>query len=157
MVKQFIQVKGNPQYARPIRPTAVLKCPATDVIELCQFPACEHFKGGPVYLKEGKHYGPNHGYGFQHIWQEHHAGETDRAQAEIKIFAVIRAVLIVGASIHHEGSPQDRASVSIRSPQGLVIVQENFDHVNAAAYHIVTAFPAQPKGRLIGRILKVTA
>lgn len=153
MVKQFIQVKGNPQYARPIRPTAVLKCPTTGVIELCQFPPCDHFKGGPVYLREGKHYGANHGHGFQHIWQEHHASETDRGQAEVKIFAIIRAVLIAGASIHYEGSPQDRASVSIRNPQGLVIVQENLNHANAAVYHIVTAFSAQPKGMLIGRIL----
>ncbi len=120
---------------------------------LCQFPACAHFAGGPVYLREGKHFGAHSGHGFQHIWKEHHSAVTDRAQAELKVFGIIRAVLVVGASIHHEGSPQDRASVSVRSPAGLVIVQENRDQTNAPVYHIVTAFSGQPKGRLIGRIL----
>jgi len=151
-MKQRIQVKGNQLYATPAKPNTILKCPTTGTIVLCQFPACAHFAGGPVYLREGKHYGPHRGHGFQHIWQEHHIAETDRAQAELKIFAAIRAVLIVGASIHYEGSPQDRASVSVRSPVGLVIVQENFDQTNAAVYHIVTAYSGQPNGKLIGRL-----
>jgi hypothetical protein len=154
MVKKLrIQVKGNSLYASPIKPNAILKCPTTGLTALCQFPACAHFGGGPVLLREGKHYGASNGHGFQHIWKEHHAAETDRAQAELKVFAVIRAVLIVGASIHYEAARQDRASISVRSPTGLVIVQENLNHANAAVYHIVTAFGGQPHGKLIGRIL----
>jgi hypothetical protein len=152
MAKQHIQVKGNPQYARPIKPNAILQCPITGLTALSLFPVCAHFKGGPIYLREGKHYGAHRGHGFQHIWKEHHAAQTDRARAEIMIFAFIRAVLVTGTNIHHEGSPVDRASVSVRTSAGLVIVQENLDQTNAAVYHVITAFSGQPHGKLIGRL-----
>ena len=153
--KQFIQVKGNPLYARPIKQNANLKCPTTGLIALCQFPACAHFKGGPVYLREGNHHGPHHGFGFQHIWKERHPTETDRAQAEIMVFADIRGVLIVGASIHHEGGTgrdYSRASIAVSTPTGIVIVEERSDGTNATVYSVVTYIPTNPKGKLIGRL-----
>jgi hypothetical protein len=154
--KQFIQVKGNPLYALPAKANANLKCPTTGLIALCQFPPCAHFKGGLVYLREGKHQGSHHGFGFQHIWKERHPTETDRVRAEIKVFANVRAVLIVGASIHYEGGTgrdYGRASIAVRSPTGMVVVEERADGDNVAVYSIVTYIPTNPKGELIGRIL----
>jgi len=151
MVKKLrIQVKGNSQYASPTKPSAILCHPTTGKNELCQFPALVPFVGGPIYLREGRHFGPHRGHGFQHIWHEHHCTETDRAQAEKKVFAVILGVLVTGASVHFEGI-QDRASISVRNPQGLVIVQQTQDQANNAIYNIVTAFSGQPHGKLIGR------
>jgi hypothetical protein len=150
--KQFIQVKGNAQYARPIKPNAILTCPTTGASVLCHFPECAHLASGPVSLQEGKHWGPNKGHGFQHVWQEHFAAIADRGEAEVQVFAFLRAILISGASIHYEPPNQDRATISVRSPVGLVIVQANSDARNATVYRIVTAFPGQPKGVLIGSL-----
>lgn len=153
--KQFIQVRGNPLYARPAKPNEILRCPATGVIALCQFPDCKHFRGGPIYLREGKHDGPHHGFGFQHIWKERHPALTDRAQAELRVFADVRAVLIAGASIHYEGGTgrdYGRASIAVHSASGVVIVEERRDGVNANIYSVVTHIPTTPKGAIIGRI-----
>lgn len=154
--KKRYSIKDGTLFAPPKKPNAILNCPVTGVTVLYQFPACADFAGGPIYLREGKHTGPHQGFGFQHIWKERFPDKTARDQAEAQVFTAVRGVLIQGASIHHEGGTgrdSNRASISIRSPVGLVIVEERTDSANAFVYNVVTYIRTGPKGILIGELL----
>jgi hypothetical protein len=68
--RKRIQVKGGSQYHQR-RPSRFVNHPANGTPKFCDFPSIgKIFCGGPVYLREGQHWGANRGYGVLHIWAE---------------------------------------------------------------------------------------
>lgn len=115
-----------------------------------------YFSGGPIYLRYGRHHGPQRGWGLEHIWQARFPLCKDISEAKILVTQLVNGILISGASIHYEfvgmGSAAQRSSV-FRSHTGVVVVEERQDGKNAVFYNIVTAI-ATPKvnGPKIGAI-----
>jgi hypothetical protein len=157
--KTRIQVKGNPQYSLPANKHRFVNHPTNGTPKFCDFPAIKTsgktFSAGPVYLREGQHYGANRGFGVQHIWREHFKEETDLKAAEDKIAALVAAILTPGAPIYYEGgvgAQGDRACV-LRNQHGVVILEERLDGNRQTIYGVVTAIPrAQAHGTQIGTL-----
>lgn len=114
------------------------------------------FSGGPIYLRYGRHHGPQRGWGLEHIWQARFPLCEDISEAKKLVTQLVNGILVSGASIHYEfvgmGSAAQRSSV-FRSHTGVVVVEERQDGQNAVFYNIVTAI-ATPKvnGPKIGAI-----
>lgn len=54
-----------------------IRCPRTNSTTFATFPETAvrngpTFPEGPIQLHYGEHFGPNRGFGFAHIWAEHH-------------------------------------------------------------------------------------
>lgn len=113
------------------------------------------FSGGPIYLRYGKHIGPNRGWGLEHIWKARFPNEPDYLTATPKVADLITSILVQGASIHYEyglGSGAQRSSV-FRNSTGVVIVEERQGGRNEIFYSIVTAIPCKNvNGPKIGAI-----
>ena len=159
MTKKCKLVVGTPELRRPSNPNRPINSPVTGTPKFADFPALKPrgkaFAGGPIYLREGKHRGPNNGYGFQHIWQEHFSAEVDPKEAELQVATFVATILVVGSSIHYEGgigSQVDRA-VIWRHANGIAILEERTDGQGSIIYTVVTAFKTGgPKGVLIGKL-----
>jgi hypothetical protein len=140
---------------RPAIPDRRINHPTNGTPHFCAFPelkgAGRAFAGGLVYLKEGRHNGPNNGFGVLHIWAEHFKKETDPGAAESRIALYVSSILIAGSSIHYSADREDRALIWSNS-KGLVMLEERTGGEEGIHYSVVTAFRGRLKGALIGEI-----
>jgi hypothetical protein len=158
----IIQVAGNPRFtqftAKP-SPATAINHPRTGQPLFGTFPSIntQHavFAGGPIYLRYGRHFGPNQGFGFEHIWQARFPSCSDLKTATNLVANLILSIMTKGATIHYEfgtGSA-DRRSTVFKSKAGVVIVEERLDGNNDFFYSIVTAFEApKANGPVIGSL-----
>lgn len=109
------------------------------------------FDAGPIYLRYGRHQGPNRGFGLEHIWKEHWKKllSVDEALAEIPHY--VAAILQQGGSIHSEFDLKNRTMV-FKARKGLVILEPLLDGQNNTYYSVVTAYDGQAKGPRIGAL-----
>jgi hypothetical protein len=139
---------------RPANSERRIHHPTNGTPHFCAFPELKGvgraFASGLVYLKEGRHNGPNNGFGVLHIWAEHFPSERDTTAAEAQITEFVANILIAGSSIHYNAEQEDRALIW-RSSKGLVILEERRD-AEGTHYSVVTAFRGQLRGALIGTI-----
>jgi hypothetical protein len=139
---------------RPANPDRRINHPTNGTPHFCAFPELKGvgraFAAGLVYLKEGRHKGPNNGFGVLHIWAEHFASESDLKTAESKITEYVATILISGSSIHYSAEQEDRALIWGNS-KGLVMLEERTG-TEGMHYSVVTAFRGRLKGALIGKI-----
>lgn len=157
--KTFIQVAGNPVYQPPPNPNATITNPLTGTPEFGVFPRIEAggrvFEQGLIYLRHGKHFGPNRGFGLEHIWTEHFSQHQSAQEALPDVAALINGVLVSGATIHYEyrnGKDGDRTTI-LKSAVGIVIVEARTDGLNRSYYVIVTAFAGtKAYGPIIGAV-----
>lgn len=153
--KRVVQVAGNPEFAPPRpKPNKRVVNPLTGTEIFGWFPELTHparpFPAGPIYLRHGEHLGRHHGFGLQHIWQEHFAAHDSAETALPHIAAFIGSVVCAGATIHYETG--DRTTI-LQSAAGVVILQAMQDSANCDIYSVVTAFPARKaNGPIIGAI-----
>jgi hypothetical protein len=141
---------------RPANPERRINHPTNATPHFCTFPKLKGvggraFAGGLVYLKEGRHNGPNNGFGVLHIWAEHFTGESEANAAEVKIAEYVATILMTGSSIHHSADQEDRALIWGNS-KGLVMLEERAAGEEGVHYSVVTAFRGRLKGTLIGKI-----
>jgi len=157
--KYEIQIKGNPKYAKKPPQAEIIVNPATGLPSFGTFPAINTqgvtFDGGPIYLRYGRHEGPNKGWGFEHIWLARFPQCQDQQLATQQVTGLICSIIIPGATIHYEygvGSAGRRTSL-FKNSQGIVVVEERLDGKGDIFYGIVTAFnAAKANGSIIGAI-----
>lgn len=138
-----------------------LPCPGTGSNIFGHVPQMQ-VRGGPLFpeghiqLHYGAHYGPNRGFGFQHIWAEHYRHIQDHDGAMAEIAKAIQAILKPTTDIFYvppkERVGKERASV-FRLSAGLVIIELR-DGTNPF-YSVVTGGfnPGEKKGTLIGALV----
>lgn len=109
---------------------------------------------GPIYLKEGKHFGPNRGFGVEHIWAEHRV-EMAALGYETKndVANYVADIVRPGSSIYCEFD-NIRAGLKltvIRTVIGTAILQHQ--EKGDSHYSVLTAFSRKTaNGTLIGSI-----
>ena len=121
--------------------------------------------GGDIFLKIGRHFGPNSGFGANHLWADHMAAIASFPRLEgIDHFYGVALALVVSyvTAIIQPGTPVycEFASIGkyrpavLSSKAGTVILEEREDEYGECYYSVVTAYDLRrPKGTLIGRVL----
>ncbi len=157
--KYVIQAAGSSPFRRPPKPNRPILNPETKAPAFGHIPDLttpgKRFPAGPICLREGKHRGPHKGFGFEHIWREHFAQETDPSVAEQTVIEFVVKILIPGATIHYEGGlgKQSNRVAVCRRMHGIIILEEILDSTNSVNYSIVTAIPGgKPYGPVIGAL-----
>ena len=118
----------------------------------------DYIPAGYIYLRVGRHTGPNKGFGVRHIWAEHEKELARLGYTSVEDVArFVRDIIQPGAPIYcefnHPGG-KHRTTV-LKSTMGIVILEprEAPDTDSGWIYVVVTAFTKRnPHGVLIGRI-----
>jgi hypothetical protein len=111
--------------------------------------------GGCIYLKQGEHRGPNHGFGAAHIWAEHAKEMLSVGFASMELVpAFVATIVQPGARVYFEGSQLrggKRVSV-VRTSNGMAVLEHKGTWGNPS-YSIVTAYlKAKTHGTLVGTV-----
>lgn len=113
---------------------------------------------GDIFLRVGRHIGPNRGFGVRHIWAEHERELTEWGYTTVNDVArFVRDIIQPGAPIYCEFSnPAGRHRVAVlRSALGIVFLEprEASETVSGWIYVVVTAFTRRTAhGVLVGRV-----
>ena len=111
---------------------------------------------GSIFLKVGKHFGPNRGFGATHIWAEH---SKEMARAGFESFEdvpkYVNQIIRTGSAIHCEFAQlkgYNRLTI-LRNASGTAILEYKGQYPNGH-YSIVTAFSGNKKhGPKVGTVL----
>jgi hypothetical protein len=115
-------------------------------------------RAAPIYLTEGRHFGPNGGFGVAHIWAEH---KTDIVQAGFASIGLVPAylqeVLTAPSKIYFEDRILRKPRVNaVRIATGTVILEYYrtiIDKVETPHWSVITAYSKPRKaGVLVGQI-----
>lgn len=112
----------------------------------------------PIHLVEGKHIGPNSGFGVEHIWAEHSKEVTSAGYAGRHLVpAYVQSILAAPVAIYFEDRQVARPRVNtVRIVTGTVIleyVRTVVDGVEAPHWSVVTAYSnTRTAGVLVGGI-----
>lgn len=136
--------------------------PKTGTLDWGHFPEIETqgvtFQAGPIRLVYGAHFGPNRGFGLEHIWEAHFKlTEPNNPLAALDaVAAFLGEIIQSGSVIYYEGGLGNDANKSMlfKTKAGVVIVEMRADsRTQPCFYSIVTAFPGKnPQGYVIGNL-----
>lgn len=113
---------------------------------------------GRIFLRNGRHTGPNRGFGIRHIWAEHSKELQQSGYQTINDVAkYIRDIIQPGASIYCEFShPGGRHRPTVlKTALGIVILEPREDSGSDSGYIyvVVTAYKARKAhGVMLGSI-----
>jgi hypothetical protein len=110
---------------------------------------------GVIYLKQGEHRGPNHGYGATHIWAEHAKEMLAVGFSSLEqVPAFVAGIVQPGSRIYFEAAllrGGRRLSV-VRSSNGMAVLEHKGTWGNPS-YSVVTAYlKAKAHGTLVGTV-----
>ena len=114
-----------------------------------------HFPSGEIFLRHGKHFGPNRGFGVQHIWTEHNREIKELGyETEEDVARYIADILQEGARIYYEGySLRNERVTIVKSFLGWVLAEHRIDGENNDFYSVITAYKGKvPHGQEIGKL-----
>lgn len=100
-----------------------------------------HCPEAPIVLPQGRHIGPNRGFGARHIWAEHaremaRLGLTDYGQVPDYVATIIRT----GTPLFFEGASfRTTRLLAVRNTAGTAVLEWR-DQRQAAVWSVVTAF-----------------
>ena len=103
-----------------------------------------------IHLFEGRHWGPNRGFGKTHIWAEH---QTEMRQmgfgSEDDVGKYVASMVRSGSSLYFEGGFRTNPQLlAFRRAAGMVVLELRHD-----IWSIVTAYPRkQPHGTWVGTV-----
>jgi hypothetical protein len=113
--------------------------------------------GGRISLPQGRHSGPNRGFGARHIWVEHGkeligAGFESEATVPMYVATIVRA----GTSLMFEGaSYRHTRLIAVRDRSGMAILEQKGSGADVF-WSVVTAFTANKKhGTRVGTVLDI--
>jgi hypothetical protein len=142
-----------------LQPNSFANNPATGTPVFGEFPEIayksHHFPSGLIYLKHGKHFAANRGYGISHIWAEHWPSVFDPKEALSKIVEQVSLIIQPGAAIHCEFAQMRGAHRTTiwKSSNGLAVLEMKKDGLGREYYSVVTAYKGQKaNGPKIGAV-----
>ncbi len=126
---------------------AFLLNPNTEEYSFGVVPHIEHsgyiFEEGEIKLRQGRHNGPNKGFGAAHIWVEHKCHLQKNGYETVEDVArFIADIIKPRCSIYCEFNSlrgKHRLTV-VRTSMGVVVLEEQRDGDNQTFYSVVTAF-----------------
>ncbi len=101
------------------------------------------FPEGIIKLRQGKHFGPNRGFGIVHIWKEHAmALKKIGYDNSTNVPRFIADIIKPNSPIHCEfNNLKGKHKIAVvRSTLGIVILEKKQDGDNIVFYSVVTAF-----------------
>ena len=104
-----------------------------------------------IHLVEGKHRGPNRGFGKEHIWAEH---QTEMLQSgfgsEEEVGSYVASIVRSGSRLYFEGGHKRNPRLLVfRSSAGVAVLELRPGKI----WSIVTAYSGrQPHGTLVGTV-----
>lgn len=118
----------------------------------------DYIPAGDIYLRVGRHTGPNRGFGVRHIWAEHEQELTKLGYGTVDDVArFVRDIIRPGAPIYCEfnnAGGKHRPTV-LKSALGIAVLEprEAPDTDSGWIYVVVTAYTRKTAhGVLVGRI-----
>ncbi len=118
----------------------------------------DEIPAGYIYLRVGRHTGPNKGFGVRHIWAEHEKELVAAGYATVNdVGRYIKDIITRGAPIYCEFrslTGKHRPTV-LKSSLGIVILEPREDEAAESGYiyTVVTAYSAgRAHGTLVGNI-----
>lgn len=115
-------------------------------------------QAAPIHLLEGKHRGPNAGFGVAHIWAEHRKEIVQDGFANIGLVpAYVQGILTAPGLIYFEDRILRRSRVNtVRIVTGTVIleyIRTVVDKVETPHWNVITAYSnTRTAGVLVGQI-----
>lgn len=169
-------IKANPREVAAIAAAAPARdinenliCPIGKSEVFANIPAItlrssgEALPAGPVYLRYGRHFSANKGFGFQHIWTEHYPYIVDHDAAMERIRNELAAVLRPGTEIFHDSERVKKGALTKQSDSKRLNVQRLHLGIVIVAlmpgahphYSIITGGynPGYTKGSLVGALV----
>lgn len=149
----------------PSKNTLIIN-PKTDTYIFGVVPEIKHrshyFHEGNIYLRFGKHFGPNRGFGIEHIWVQHEHELIQAGYSIEKYKTPINAVANYVSDIIYTGSGLycefasirgDHRITVVRSSKGLAIIEPFSNSRNESHYRIITAYRSKKaQGTKIGTL-----
>lgn len=118
----------------------------------------DRIPGGEIFLRTGRHTGPNRGFGVRHIWAEHEKELVSLGYGSVNDVArFIRDIIRPGSPIYCEFNSiigKHRTTI-LKSALGLAILEprEDPDSQSGYIYVVVTAFnKRQAHGTMVGKV-----
>jgi hypothetical protein len=110
---------------------------------------------GSIYLKQGEHRGPNHGYGAAHIWAEHSREMMSVGFSALEqVPAFVASIVMPGSRVYFEAAQLrggKRVSV-VKSSNGMAVLEHKGTWGNPS-YSVVTAYlKPRAHGTLVGTV-----
>jgi len=99
--------------------------------------------GGEIYLKAGKHYGPHHGFGIRHIWEERGHDLIKWGYPSFNdVPRFVSDIIVHGATIVCEFAEMKGyyRLVVTRSRKGFAVLEARAANANQVYYSVVTAY-----------------
>lgn len=106
------------------------------------------FAAGPIYLKYGVHHGPNHGFGFQHLWKAHFQLTLDHDEALLEIRQHVADCLSGPVTVFYQAEPRIE---TVRFKVGNLIL-EQFNRPEPHYSVVSGGYIRGGKGSQVGRI-----
>ena len=118
---------------------------------------------GDIYLTLGRHFGPNRGFGANHIWVDHlqeiakyhglsHVSHDDERGLKL-VAGYVAAIIQPGTPVYCEFAHIKTNRPTILSSKIGTVILEQRTINDENVYSVVTAFDLrQPRGTLIGRV-----
>lgn len=113
---------------------------------------------GHIFLRAGRHFGPNRGYGVNHIWDEHcHELPRLGCKSIDQVASYVAAVIVHKAPIYCEfkPSPKGYRVAILRSSKGYAILEPVLnDDQDIQFYSVVTVYKLKrnAQGTLVGQV-----
>lgn len=114
---------------------------------------------GDIYLRAGRHFGPNKGFGVRHIWDEHrHELTRIGCKAIDQVANYVASVIVHNAPIYCEFvlKPNGYRVAVLRSSKGYAILDPILnDDQEIQFYSVVTAYKLRRSGHgtEVGRVI----
>lgn len=115
----------------------------------------EVLQAGDILLRYGEHWGPNHGYGIQHILQEHRRVTLTHTSAILAVVNFVASIVRTGADVHCEYADirGRHRPIVVHRPEGQVVLGPGNDSQLGFHYSVITAFPStKAKGPRVGAL-----
>lgn len=112
-------------------------------------------EGGEIHLPEGRHFGPNNGFGAAHIWAEHAKEMAKQGfQSHDEVPAYVASIVKQGTPLVF-GGPLGRQVrlIAVRSRTGMAILELRMQR-DALFWAVVTAYAGnKTHGTRVGAVL----
>lgn len=111
--------------------------------------------GGEIFLKHGRHKGPNRGFGAEHIWAEHENEMKDAGFLTLQdVPAYVATIVSQGATLYCEfGGFRGFQKLSVVRTNAGTAILEFKGEINSGHYSVVTAYSKKyANGTRVGNV-----
>lgn len=158
MKKIKLNRKRVVEFSPQPKPNDRVQHPDTGSFSFGVVPECksesETIPEGRIELRNGRHRGPNKGFGIEHIWAEHQKEMEQAGFSSIDdVPAYVATIVRAGTPIYFEGGYYSHQRVAVVNSSAGTAILEMKHSADGVVWSIVTAFSGKnSNGTLVGAV-----